>query len=99
MPTVPLGKGINREGPEILCSIIGRPAGSIADFSYSDAMKASAARGLTWKPATIVQYLANPRAFLVAYLGAPDLRNKMRFMLENLQDREDVVAIAPPTAQ
>jgi cytochrome c len=56
-------KGINEEGPS-LYGIIGRPAGSIADYAYSDAMKAAAAKGLSWTADMVVKYLADPRQFL-----------------------------------
>jgi cytochrome c len=84
-------KGVNKEGPS-LYSVIGRPAGSKAGYTYSDAMKASAAKGLIWTVDNVLKYLANPHQFFVNYLGAPDTRNKMVFRLANEQDREDVVA-------
>ena len=36
--------GKNKKGPSLF-AVVGRPAGSFADFNYSDAMKAS---GITW---------------------------------------------------
>jgi cytochrome c len=84
-------KGVNKEGPS-LYRVIGRPAGSIANYAYSDAMKAAAAKGLTWTSDMVVKYLANPHQFFVDYLGDPNARNKMVFMLASEQDREDVVA-------
>ena len=84
-------KGVNKEGPS-LYGVIGRPAGNIADYAYSDAIKAAAAKGLIWSSDTVVKYLANPHRFFVDYLGDPSTRNKMAFMLANEQDREDVVA-------
>ena len=84
-------KGVNKEGPS-LYGVIGRPAGSIADYAYSDAMKAAAAKGLTWTSDMVVKYLANPHQFFVDYLGDTNARNKMIFMLATEQDREDVVA-------
>jgi cytochrome c len=84
-------KGVNKEGPS-LYRVIGRPAGSMIGYAYSDAMKASAFRGLIWTADNVVKYLANPHQFFVNYLGAPDARNKMIFKLVNEQDREDVVA-------
>ena len=84
-------KGSNKEGPS-LCRVIGRPAGSMAGYAYSDAMKASAAKGLIWTTDNVIRYLADPRQFFGNYLGVPDTRNKMIFKLVNEQDREDVVA-------
>ncbi|GHE67895.1 cytochrome c-550 [Camelimonas fluminis] len=45
-------------GPE-LNGVIGRKAGTVAGYSFSDAMKNS---GLTWDAATLRDYLKNPRA-------------------------------------
>ena len=47
----------NRVGPE-LNGLIGRKAGSVANFHYSDAMKNS---GLTWDLATFGKYINDPR--------------------------------------
>src|SRR5437899_1340664 len=47
----------NLVGPE-LNAVVGRKAGSIADYSYSSAIKAS---GLTWDEATLTQWLRSPR--------------------------------------
>lgn len=47
-------------GPE-LNGVVGRKAGTLAGFSYSDAMKNS---GLTWDPATLLHYLHGPRALV-----------------------------------
>ena len=86
-----LEKDVNGEGPS-LYRIVGRPAGSIADYAYSDAIRNSAAKGLVWTADNLVQYLANPHQFLVNYLGDANIRNKMIFSLANDQDRQDVVA-------
>ena len=48
----------NAVGP-VLNGIIGRKAGSVAGYSYSDANKNS---GITWDEATLKVYLKNPRA-------------------------------------
>ena len=44
-------------GPS-LAGVAGRRAGSVADFTYSDALKAS---GLTWNAATLDRWLTNPK--------------------------------------
>jgi cytochrome c len=84
-------KGVNKVGPS-LYGVVGRPAGSIASFDYSDAMKAASAKGLVWSEDQIVKYLANPHEFFVEYLGDKHARNKMTFFLTNEQDRQDVIA-------
>src|SRR3954463_11237012 len=50
-------KGTNRKGPT-LYRVMGRRAGTIPGFAYSQGMRAS---GITWNPATLNAYLANPR--------------------------------------
>ena len=48
----------NAVGP-VLNGIVGRKAGTYADYTYSDANKNS---GVTWDEATLKEYLKNPRA-------------------------------------
>jgi cytochrome c len=84
-------KGTNKEGPS-LYGVIGRPAGSVAGYSYSDAMKAAAVKGLIWSADNVEKYLVNPHQFLADYLGDPDAHNRMTFKLGGDQDREDVIA-------
>jgi len=48
----------NAVGPE-LNAVIGRAAGSIEGYKYSDALKAS---GLTWDEAALKEWLTNPKA-------------------------------------
>ena len=47
----------NRVGPSLL-GLFGRPAGSVAGFSYSEAMRGS---GIVWTDETLTAYLATPR--------------------------------------
>ncbi|WP_254073092.1 cytochrome c family protein [Acidisphaera sp. S103] len=47
----------NFVGP-VLNGVVGRPAGTYPDYSYSAANKNS---GLTWDEATLQKYLANPQ--------------------------------------
>jgi cytochrome c len=53
-----LEAGKNKVGPS-LAGLFGRPAGSLADFNYSDAMKASGHLGRS----TLGEYLADQRKF------------------------------------
>jgi cytochrome c len=73
--------GEDMTGPN-LWGIFGRKAGSKAEFSYSDAMKAA---GWTWDADRIDQWITNPRAVLpstkMTFVGMPDPN-----------DRRDVVA-------
>ncbi|WP_047487062.1 heme-binding domain-containing protein [Terriglobus sp. TAA 43] len=70
----------NREGPP-LAHVFGRKAGSVAGFSYSTGLKASA---ITWNEATLEKWLNDPDVLV------PD--NKMDFHLPKAQERVDVIA-------
>ena len=48
----------NRVGP-VLNGIVGRAAGSVEGFKYSDALSGS---GLTWDEATLAAFLTDPKA-------------------------------------
>jgi cytochrome c len=74
----------NKVGP-ILNGIIGRKAGTIEGFEYSDANKASGAQGLVWTEEVMFQYLENPLVYMKG--------TKMAFAgLKDPQDRKDVIA-------
>lgn len=71
-----------KTGPN-LYNVVGRPAGSVEGFRYSAAMIAAGEKGLVWDEATIVEYVADPTAFLRDYLGDPRARGNMAFKLGN----------------
>jgi len=74
----------NKVGP-LLNDIIGRKAGTIEGFAYSDANKAAGAKGLVWTEEVMFKYLENPLTFMPA--------TKMAFAgLKDAQDRKDVIA-------
>jgi cytochrome c2 len=59
-----IGEGAqNKVGPE-LNGLIGRAAGSLEGFSYSDAMVEAGAGGLVWSAETLSTYLENPKAMV-----------------------------------
>jgi cytochrome c len=74
-------RGQNLVGPSLF-AVVGRAAGSIADFSYSAAMKSS---GLVWTADRLMAYLKAPRKYLpgvkMMFPGLPDEK-----------DRENVIA-------
>ena len=45
-----------------LRSVVGRRAGAVDGFAYSDAMRAAGRRGLVWDEATLALFLADPEA-------------------------------------
>jgi cytochrome c len=57
-----LQPGQNRLGPS-LAGIIGRKAGTVAGFDYSEANKSS---NVVWDEAQLDQYLSNPKQFMRA---------------------------------
>lgn len=73
--------GKNRVGPS-LHGVVGRHAGTVEKFKYSDSVKAAK---IVWSEAEIAAYLENPKAFLPG--------NKMIFAgLSSAADRDDIVA-------
>ena len=66
----------NRTGPRH-CGLIGRKAGSVPDFDYSDAMKKS---GITWTPEALDKFLKKPTeavpGTIMTYDGVPDDRER-----------------------
>ena len=64
--------GMNGVGPS-LAGVVGRKAGSVSGFAYSEANKAS---GLTWDEKTLDTYLTNPMKMVpgtkMTFAGLPD---------------------------
>jgi cytochrome c len=87
----------NLIGP-VLNNVIGRQAGTYEGFNYSPLMKAAGQNGLVWSEDLVVQYIADPNAFLKKYLtdkGKPELATGnayMTFKLIDEQQRKDVVS-------
>jgi cytochrome c len=74
----------NKVGP-LLNGIIGRKAGTIEGFNYSDANKKAGAEGWVWTEEKMMEYLLNPRAAMPG--------NKMAYAgLKDEQDRKDLIA-------
>jgi len=68
-----VGEGAKNTVGPTLNGVVGRPAGSVEGFAYSEAMKNS---GLTWDEATLTEYLKNPTAKVpgtkMAFAGVKD---------------------------
>ena len=74
-------QGTNKIGPS-LYGVVGRKAGSLPGYSYSDAMKNA---NRTWDATTLSDYLTNPRQKIPGV--------KMIFAgLPNETDRQNVIA-------
>lgn len=69
-----------RPGPHLV-GVIGRTAGTVEGFRYSDAMIES---GIVWDDASLRKYLENPRAVVPG--------GRMVFRLRRAQEIEDVIA-------
>jgi cytochrome c len=83
-----LEAGKNKVGPT-LHGIIGRQAGAVEGFTYSDAMKNS---GITWNEAELDKYLTNPKKHIPG--------NKMAFPgLPKADDRANVIAYLKEATQ
>ena len=73
--------GKNKVGPA-LNGVVGRKAGAVEGFNYSDAMKNS---GKTWDDATLDAYLADPKGYIPG--------NKMVFVgIKDEADRKNLIA-------
>jgi cytochrome c len=61
--------------------VVGRKAGSVPDYAYSAALKAS---GIVWDPASLDRWLTNPQKLVP---GA-----KMYYSVADAQSRADIIA-------
>jgi len=61
--------------------VVGRKAGTAPGYAYSSALKTS---GIVWDKVTLDRWLTNPSAMVPG--------TKMFFLMENPQDRADVIA-------
>jgi cytochrome c len=61
--------------------VVGRKAGSVPDYAYSAALKAS---GIVWDPASLDRWLSNPQKLVP---GA-----KMYYSVPDAQSRADIIA-------
>ena len=62
--------GSKLQGPN-LKGVIGRRAGAVARFDYSDAMVAAGKNGVVWARETLDRYLADPEAVVPGTTMAP----------------------------
>jgi cytochrome c len=70
----------NRIGPRHR-GVYGRKAGSLADFTYSPAVKASP---IVWNDETLMRWLTNPQETIPG--------QRMNFRVSQPQDRADIIA-------
>lgn len=88
-------EGKNKVGPS-LYGVIGRTAGTVDGYRYSDLNHAASEHGLVWTEENIMTYLEDPQAFLEGYLSEAGAetpgRTKMNFKLRKEDERADVIA-------
>lgn len=85
-----------KTGPN-LYGVVGRAAGSVADFKYSEVMSEAGAKGLIWTEENLVAYLPDPSKFLEEFSGDATGKSKMTFKLA--KGAEDVVAYLASVAK
>ena len=74
----------NRVGPT-LHGVIGRTAGTVEGFKYSESMIQHGKDGLVWNNENLDKYLADPKGFVP--------KNKMAYPgLKSAEDRANVIA-------
>jgi cytochrome c len=87
----------NGVGP-IQNGVVGRKAGTVEGYAYSDINKAAGEAGLVWTEENILAYLVDPNAFLKKFLtdkgqaAKAEGNTKMAFKLADEADRKDVIA-------
>jgi cytochrome c len=93
-----VGEGAkNLVGP-VLNGVVGRKAGTVEGYKYSDLNHHAGEAGLVWDEQKIIDYLPDPNAFLKKFLtdaGKADQATgstKMTFKLPDAKERADVVA-------
>ena len=72
--------GVAKEGPTLV-GILGRPAASDPNFTYTDAMRHS---GLTWDAPTLDKFLTNPQGMVP--------QTTMPIAVAKAEDRQNVIA-------
>lgn len=84
------GKPSRATGPSLV-GVPGQAAMHSADFKgYSEAMKAAQGKGLTWTDDNLLNYLADPKAFLASFNGQP-LKNAMMFQIKDEAKRKAAI--------
>lgn len=80
-----LEPGKNKMGPS-LAGVLGRQAGTVEGYEYSEALKES---GVVWSAQTLAPYLANPRSFLpgnkMIFVGLKD-EAQIRDLIAHLEE-------------
>ena len=82
--------GPNKVGPNLF-GVMNRKAGQADGYKYSPGFSMITDK-VVWSDKAVVDYLADPTAFVRTVVGDAKLRSKMTFKLPGLQNRKDVAA-------
>ncbi len=86
-----LEEGKKKIGPTLF-KILGRTAGEVDGFKYSQSYLDAGKKGLKWDKENLIAYLENPKEFLKQYLGEEKVKTKMLLKIKKIDAREDIVA-------
>lgn len=78
-----------KTGPNLF-GVLGRPVGGLADYAYSDSLKAVGAAGKVWDEPMLAAYLPDPSAWVKEQTGDAAAKSKMAFKLS--KGAEDMAA-------
>jgi len=81
----------NKVGPHLV-GIVGRQAASVEGYKYGEGISAKAGEIGAWDEAKLMEYLADPKAFVGG-------KTKMAFKLSKEDERADVVAYLKSLSQ
>ncbi len=87
-----IGEGAKNGTGPLLNDVIGRTAGTVENFKYSQSLIAAGEAGLVWDATNMVAYLENPKEFLKEYLDDSGAKSKMTLKLKKEKDRLNVTA-------
>ncbi len=87
-----IGEGAKNAVGPVLTGVVGRTAGTFADYKYGKSTKAAGEAGLVWDEEKIFDYLQDPKKFLRALLDDKKAKSKMTFKLKKEEDRLNVIA-------
>ena len=83
--------GQNRVGPHLF-AVVGRKAGTVEKYAYSEGLKLVAEKGIVWDEANLMDYLADPNAYLKKVLGKESVANKMPNKFPDEALRKNIIA-------
>ena len=87
-----IDKAKNKIGPS-LQGVMGRTAGTVDGFKYSNAFQAAKDQGLKWTDENLAAFVAKPKDFVKDKIGADKGRTRMAFAgLRKEKEIEDLIA-------